>query len=208
MNEKNNKLILIYETETSKLELQGDFDKETIWATQANIVELFGVDQSVVSRHISNIFKDGEVDYKSNMQKMHIANSDKPVNFYSLDVILSVGYRTNSKIAIEFRKWVNKALKKYILNGYLLNYNKINNLKDKELDDFKDAVGLIKKTVENKQLSTDENEGLLRVITEYAYTWATLQKYDENKLHTNKTTKVKNILNYNVYYNIIIFNLY
>lgn len=69
----------------------GDFSRETVWATQAQIVELFGVDQSVVSRHIKNIFKDGEIHEKSNMQKMHIANSDKPVTYYSLDIILAVG---------------------------------------------------------------------------------------------------------------------
>ncbi len=79
--------------------------RETLWATQAQIAEVFGVERSVVTKHIRNILKDGEIDEKSNVQKMHIANSDKPVATYSLDIILSTGYRTNSKIAIEFRKW-------------------------------------------------------------------------------------------------------
>ena len=93
------------------MELRDDSKNETVWATQAQIVNLFQVDQSVVSRHIKNVFSDGEVSEKSNMQKMHIANSDKPVTMYSLDVILSVGYRTNSKIAIEFRQWTTKTLR-------------------------------------------------------------------------------------------------
>ena len=82
--------VVIYQAKNGAIELRGDFVHETLWATQAQVVGLFGVDQSVVSRHIKNIFKDGEVAEKSNMQKMHIANSDKPVILYSLDVILSV----------------------------------------------------------------------------------------------------------------------
>lgn len=87
------KELVIFKGAKGQVKLRGDFRNETMWATQAEIVGLFGVDQSVVSRHIRNVFKDGEVDQKSNMQKMHIANSDKPVNLYSLDVIISVGCR-------------------------------------------------------------------------------------------------------------------
>jgi len=198
MKNINNKITVIYQTKTGKLELRGDFNKETIWATQANIVSLFGVDQSVISRHIKNIFKDKEIDKKSNMQKMHIANSDKPVTFYSLDVVLGVGYRTNSKVAIEFRKWATKTLRNYITSGYILNQKRIKELKDNQLNEFKEAVGLIKKTIETKQVSSNETKGLLQVITEYANTWAILQQYDEDKLQTQKTAKVKNILDYNV----------
>jgi len=86
-----------------EIELKVSVEYETVWLTQKQIVELFQKDQSVISRHINNIFKTGEIDEKSNMQKMHIANSDKPVKFYSLDIVLAVGYRTNSPRAIEFR---------------------------------------------------------------------------------------------------------
>ena len=111
------KSVIIYQAKSGAIELRGDFTRETIWATQAQIVNLFGVDQSVVSRHTKNIFKDGEIEEKSNMQKMHNANSDKPVTFYSLDLILGVGYRTNSKVAIDFRKWATKTLRSYIVDG-------------------------------------------------------------------------------------------
>lgn len=117
--------IIIYQAKSGAIELKGDVKHDTIWATQAQIVSLFEKDQSVISRHIKNIFENGEVDRKSNMQKMHIANSDKPVELYSLDVILSVGYRTNSKKAIEFRKWSNKILKEYLLKGYTIDRKKI-----------------------------------------------------------------------------------
>jgi hypothetical protein len=106
-NKKEQKLI-IYQAKNGAIELKGDFKHETIWATQKQIKDIFGIDQSVVSRHINNIFKSKEVDKKSNMQKMHIANSDKPVIFYSLDMILSVGYRASSAKAIEFRKWASR----------------------------------------------------------------------------------------------------
>ena len=85
-----------------ELELNVSVNKDTIWLTQAQLCDIFEKDQSVISRHINNIFKDNEVDEKSNMQKMHIANSDKPVSFYSLDIVLAVGYRTNSSKAIKF----------------------------------------------------------------------------------------------------------
>jgi len=104
---KNN--IVIYED--GKLELKIAFDGNNLWLRQSEIAEVFAKDRTVITRHINNILKDKEVDEKSNMQKMHIANSDKPVNYYSLDMILAVGYRTNSSKAIKFRQWATKILK-------------------------------------------------------------------------------------------------
>ena len=115
--------IIVYDN--GEIELKVPVKEESIWLTQKQIVELFAKNQSVISRHIRNIFQDGEVDKKSNMQKMHIANSDKPIYLYSLDIILAVGYRTNSKKAIEFRVWATKVLKEYIYNGYAINSQKI-----------------------------------------------------------------------------------
>ena len=138
---KNN--TIIYQAKSGAIELRGDFSRETVWATQAQIVNLFNVDQSVVSRHIHNLFKDRELEEKSNMQKMHIANSDKPVVFYSLDVILGVGYRTNSKIAIDFRKWATSTLRSYIVDGFAVNKNRI----AKNYEHFLRVVGDIKKVI-------------------------------------------------------------
>ena len=92
---------------------------------QNQMIELFDRDQSVISRHIKNVFKEQEVDEKSNMHFLHIANSDKPVAYYSLDVIISVGYRVKSKRSVEFRRWANSVLKQYILKGYAVNDNRI-----------------------------------------------------------------------------------
>ena len=99
---------LIYQSEDGALQLPVALENETVWLSQAQMVTLFGRDQSVVSRHINNVFKDGELDERSSMQKMHIANSDKPVVFYSLDVIISVGYRIKSQQGVKFRQWATQ----------------------------------------------------------------------------------------------------
>ncbi len=124
--------IVIYED--GEVELPISFDEENFWLSQADLIILFEKDQSVISRHINKIFNDNEVDKKSNMQKMHIANSDKPVNLYSLDVVLAVGYRTNSAKAIRFRQWATTILKQYITDGYAINGDKITHQRFKELE--------------------------------------------------------------------------
>ena len=148
--------VVVYENGEVEVKVSLDNKNETIWLTQKQIVQLFQKDQSVISRHINKIFRDNEVDEKSNMQKMHIANSDKPVKFYSLDVVLAVGYRTNSKKAIEFRKWATKILKQYIINGYVINSEKITidrflNL-EKDVISLKDDMQSVKKLISNKTI--------------------------------------------------------
>ena len=113
--------IIIYQTSKKEVGLKVRFKNESVWLRQNQIAELFGKDRTVITKHINKIFKDGEADKKSNVRFLHIANSDKPVAFYSLDVILAVGYRTNSARAINFRQWSTKILKSYLLQGYAVN---------------------------------------------------------------------------------------
>ncbi len=113
--------IIIYQTEDGKTKIETHFENETVWLTQEQIVDLFQRDQSVISRHINNVFNEGELDKKSNMQKMHIANSDKPVIFYNLDVIISVGYRVKSHRGVQFRKWATALIKEYLVKGFAMN---------------------------------------------------------------------------------------
>lgn len=108
--------MLIYKMETG-LHMQVKTDGETVWLTQAQMCELFGRDQSVISKHIRNAIQEGEVCEKSNMQNLHIPNSDKPVKFYDLDIVISVGYRVKSLAGVTFRKWATKTLREYIKNG-------------------------------------------------------------------------------------------
>lgn len=112
--------IIVYQSENS-LQLEVRMEDETVWLTQAQMIELFQRDQSVIARHIGNIFKEKELDEKSNMHFLHIANSDKPVKVYSLDVIISVGYRVKSQRSTQFRIWANKVLKEYMFKGYVIN---------------------------------------------------------------------------------------
>jgi len=184
--DKKTKGVVIYQTKSGALELRGDFSKETIWATQAQIITLFGIDQSVVSRHIRNLFKDGEVDAKSNMQKMHIANSDRPVALYSLDVILGVGYRTNSKVAIEFRQWATKTLRTHITKGYTLNPKRIG----QNYDEFMTAVQNIQ-TLLPEHVVLDP-KAVLELIKEFASTWVSLDAYDKDALTLRSASK-KNV---------------
>jgi len=144
--------IVIYND--GELELDISVNKDTIWLTQTQLCDIFEKDQSVISRHINNIFKDNEVDEKSNMQKMHIANSDKPVSFYSLDIVLAVGYRANSSKAIKFRQWATTVLKGYIQNGYAINSKKITN--DRFISLEKEVV-LLKSKVESISNSLEDN---------------------------------------------------
>lgn len=96
-----------------------------MWATQAQIAEIFDIERSVITKHIGNILKVREIDEKSNVQKMHIANSDKSIAFYSLDVILAVGYRANSAKAIRFRQWASQVLRQHLVDGYTINRSRI-----------------------------------------------------------------------------------
>ena len=184
MKSKNlQKNIVIYQAKNGAIELRGDFAKETVWATQAQIVDLFAVDQSVVSRHIKNIFKDKEIEEKSNMQKMHIANSDKPVTLYSLDVMLSVGYRTNSKVAIEFRKWATKTLKEHITKGYTVNRKLIAHNYDAFMKSVADIQTLLPEHV------TLDPKMILELVKEFSTTWVSIDSYDKETLTAIGATK-------------------
>ena len=113
--------IVLFETEDKEIKLPVAVGEETVWLTQAQMTELFGRDTSVISRHISNIFKENELDKESSLHFLQIANSDKPVKYYSLDVIISVGYRVKSRQGTQFRQWATQRLREYIIKGFALN---------------------------------------------------------------------------------------
>jgi prophage maintenance system killer protein len=180
---KKNKEVAIYKDSKGNIDFRIDSDKETLWATQAQIVDLFGIDQSVISKHISNIFKDKEVDQKRNMQKMHNAISDKPLNVYSLDIILAVGYRTNSARAIQFRQWATKTLKSHVLDGYTINLNRIS----KNYDAFLTAVENVKKLLPADNVIS--NQDTLELVKLFANTWFSLDAYDKSEFTKKSLTK-------------------
>ncbi|MFZ1720390.1 MAG: virulence protein RhuM/Fic/DOC family protein [Candidatus Moraniibacteriota bacterium] len=182
-SKQNSNSVVVYQAKSGAIELRGDFGKETFWATQAQITEIFNIDRTVVTKHIGNILKSREVDGKSNVQKMHIANSDKPVAFYSLDIILAVGYRANSARAIEFRQWATKTLREHITKGYTLNRNRIGKNYDAFLKSVADIQALLPEHI------TLDPKNVLDLIKEFASTWVSLDAYDKESLVVKGTSK-------------------
>lgn len=117
--QESNEIILYQPDQSIRLEVR--LENETVWLTQAQLSELFQRERTVITKHINNIFKEKELEEKSNVHFLHIAHSDKPIKYYSLDVIISVGYRVKSRRGVEFRQWANKVLKDYLLRGYAVN---------------------------------------------------------------------------------------
>lgn len=113
--------LLLYQSEDGKIRIETRLEGETVWLTQAQMAELFQKDRSVITKHIANIFEEGELDADSNVQNLHIANSDKPVKYYNLDVIISVGYRVKSQQGNRFRQWATARLREYIVKGFTMN---------------------------------------------------------------------------------------
>jgi hypothetical protein len=150
MNNRQNNLgeVVLYRTKDGKTALDVRLAGETAWLTQAQMVKLFERDQSVISRHLNNVFKEKELDQKSNMQKMHIAKSDKPVAFFSLDVVISIGYRVKSKRGTQFRIWATQTLKDHLVRGYTLNERR---LRERGIE-MEQAVQLLSRTLTRHNL--------------------------------------------------------
>ena len=163
--------IVLFETEDKEIKLNVPIEDETVWLSQTQMAELFDRNQSVISRHINNSFIE-EVNKESNMHFLHIANSDKPVAFYSLDVIISVGYRVKSQRGIEFRRWANKVLRDYIIKGYALN--------EKRLEALQKTVEIQSRML-SSVLEIDGSE-VLRAVNQYTKALTLLDQYDHQSL--------------------------
>ena len=174
--------IIIFDNQEIKLEV--NMKDETVWLTQKQMAELFERNIGVISRHINSIFNDKELDKKSNLQKMQIANSDKPVIYYSLDVIISVGYRVKSQNGITFRKWANKVLKDYLLKGYAINQKRLDYLeKTVKLIDIASRI--------DDELSGSEAIDIIKVINNYSNALKLLDNYD-NKIISKPKGNINN----------------
>lgn len=168
--------IAIYESENGAVtvRLEGD----TVWLRQEQMAELFGRDRTVIGRHIRNVFTEGELARESNVQNLHIAGSDRPVAFYNLDVVISVGYRVKSVVGTRFRQWATRLLKEHLTRGYTLNQERFEaNARELEL-----ALELIRKTARRPELSAEGGRGLVEIVSRYTQTFLWLQRYDEGLL--------------------------
>jgi hypothetical protein len=120
--------IAFYHSADGQVQLDVSLERDTVWLRQEQMAQLFGRERSVITRHIGNVFRDGELDEKSNVQNMHIPNSDKPVAFYTLDVILAVGYRVKSPLGTQFRQWATTVLHEYLQKGFAMNDDFLKNM--------------------------------------------------------------------------------
>jgi len=183
---KQNKIIL-YQAKDGQLEFRGDMRKETLWATQQQIADVFGIERSVVTKHIRNILKDRELDKDSVCANFaHTADDGKTyqVQFYNLDIILAVGYRTNSGRAITFRQWATKTLKQHLLEGYTINKKRI----AQNYDKFLDAVERVRALLPTETIVSHSD--VLELVKMFGDTWMSLHAYDK-QLFDRKGTKKK-----------------
>ena len=179
--------IIIYQSEDGQTQINVRLENETVWLTQAQMAELFQKDQSVIARHIANVFKEGELEKMSNMQILHNTLSKyKPTAVYNLDVIISVGYRVKSKRGTAFRIWARNILKDYLIKGYAVN----DNIRREQIGELRQLVGILGRTIQSKPLMpTEDSQALFDVVTDYAYALDTLDNYDYERLIIEKTTQ-------------------
>ncbi|MCK4527848.1 virulence protein RhuM/Fic/DOC family protein [candidate division WOR-3 bacterium] len=193
-NKFNKGEIVIYQTAKKEVDIRVRFEGETVWLKQDEISKLYSKERSVITKHINKIFADKEVDKKSNVHFLHIAGSDKRVAFYNLDVILAVGYRTNSARAIHFRKWATNVLKKYLLRGYAINEKRLLEAREK-FKELQTAITFLQEKSKKELLSGQAGE-ILNLLSSYAKTLTLLDQYDKGKLKTAKGRKAKFVLKY------------
>ena len=182
--------IIIYQTADGETCLDVRMENDSVWLTQAQIAQLFGTEIPAISKHIRNIFQSGELEREATVSKMEIVRQEgertvkRRLDMYNLDMILSVGYRVNSKNATQFRIWANKVLKEYLIKGYAVN----SQAKIEQLEELKQTVHLLSNVLSAKAVTKSEAVGLLRVITDYTYGLDTLDRYDYQQLEVSATT--------------------
>lgn len=175
--------VLLYQTADGRTNLDVRLQADTVWLSQNQLADLFDRGQSVISRHIRAAFTEGELESSSNMQKMHNAFSDKPTTFYSLDVIISVGYRVKSPQGTQFRIWANRVLKEHLIKGYTLNENRLKQQHQSILD-IQQTLRQFQQSVDSEELTLQEAKGLLALVTDYAKSFSLLNQFDTDEVDT------------------------
>ena len=188
---ENNKIV-IYQTEDGHTQIDVRLENETVWLTQAQMADLFQTDRTSIVRHINNIYKVDELDPSSTCAKIAQVQTEgrrqvrRVIPYFNLDMIISVGYRVNSKRGIKFRQWANSIIKEYLIKGYAINEQ----LRHEQLSELRQLVGMLGRTIQSQPLlSTDESQALFDVVTDYTYALDTLDNYDYQRLTIEKTTQ-------------------
>ena len=179
--------IIIYQTEDGQTQIDVRLENETVWLNVTQMAALFDKEESNIRRHVLNAFREGELERdQNNVHFLHVNGVKKPVPFYSLDVIISVGYRVKSKRGTAFRIWARKILKDYLVKGYAVNER----IRKEQIGELRQLVGMLGRTIQNQPLlSNDETNALFEVVTDYTYALDTLDNYDYERLSIDKTTK-------------------
>ena len=184
-NIENRGEIIIYRAEDNTVQLDVRMENETVWLSTSQMAALFNKEESNIRRHILNVFRDEEVSRDNNVHFLHVNGVKKPVPYYSLDVVLSIGYRVNSKRAIAFRQWSTKILKEFIIKGYAINEK----LRREQLSGLRQLVQIVGRTVQSKAVeSADETQAIFDVVLDYTYALDTLDNYDYERLTVKETT--------------------
>lgn len=184
--------IIIYQTEDGKTQIDVHLENETVWLSQAQMAELFQTDRTSIVRHINNIYKSNELDKESTCAKIAQVQIEgkravkRTALLFNLDMIISVGYRVNSKRGVKFRQWANKILKDYLVKGYAINER----IRKEQISELRQLVGMLGRTIQSQSIiSSDETNALFEVVTDYTYALDTLDNYDYERLTIDKTTK-------------------
>jgi len=191
--QKNISEIKIFTSKDGKTEIQVKLEGETVWLNQYQLEELFETDRTSITRHISNIYKSEELSKETTNAKIAQVQKEgdreitRQINFYNLDVIIAVGYRVNSKRGTEFRIWANKILKEFLIKGFSINEKRLSQ-QNEQLKELQESVKILGDVLHNKELTTDESTGLLKIISEYAYALDLIDQYDYQKLEIKETS--------------------
>ena len=184
--------IIIYQTEDGQTQIDVRLENETVWLTQTQMAELFQTNRTSIVRHINNIYKVEELDRESTCAKIAQVQIEgkrtvkRNIPYFNLDMIISVGYRVNSKRGVKFRQWANNVLKQYLVKGYAVNER----IRKEQISELRQLVVMLGRTIQNQPLlSNDETNALFEVVTDYTYALDTLDNYDYERLTIDKTTK-------------------
>ena len=181
--------IVIFESDDQPVEVR--LEGETVWLSQAQMGALFAKDVRTVNEHIGNVFGEGELEREATIRKFRIVRQEgrrqvqREIEHYSLDVIISVGYRVKSVQGTRFRQWATRVLRQHLVEGYTLNQRR---LQERGIE-FEQAVSLLARTLDKQDLVTDEGRAVLQVIGDYARSWSLLQGYDEQSLTGQTATQ-------------------
>jgi len=183
--------IIIYQTEDGQTQIDVRMENETVWLTQAQMAELFNTDRTSIVRHINNIYKTGELEREATCAKIAQVQIEgsrsvtRTIPYFNLDMIISVGYRVNSKRGVQFRQWANRVLKQYLVKGYAVNERRV----QEHYTELRQLVQILGRTISSQeQLSKQENQDLLDVVVDYTYALDTLDNYDYERLTIDRTT--------------------